>query len=53
MAVGLNKGNLTLLMPVPQVDAILECVQRYRGSMDVESRPYQDDPETTGWTAMT
>jgi long-chain acyl-CoA synthetase len=29
MAVGLNKGNLTLLMPVPQVDAILECVQRY------------------------
>jgi long-chain acyl-CoA synthetase len=30
MAVGLNKGNLTLLMPVPQVDTILECVQRYR-----------------------
>jgi long-chain acyl-CoA synthetase len=30
MAVGLNKGNLTLLMPVPQVDAILECIQRYR-----------------------
>jgi long-chain acyl-CoA synthetase len=30
MAVGLNKGNLTLLMPVPQVDAILECVQRYQ-----------------------
>ena len=29
MAVGLNKGNLTLLMPVPQVDAILECIQRY------------------------
>jgi len=25
---GLNKGNLTLLMPVPQVDAILECVER-------------------------
>ena len=24
MAVGLNKGNTTLLMPVPQVDAILE-----------------------------
>jgi long-chain acyl-CoA synthetase len=30
MAVGLNKGNLTLVMPVPQVDSILECVQRYR-----------------------
>jgi long-chain acyl-CoA synthetase len=30
MAVGLNKGNLTLLMPVPQVDSILECIQRYR-----------------------
>jgi len=30
MAVGLNKGNLALLMPVPQVDAILECVERYR-----------------------
>jgi long-chain acyl-CoA synthetase len=30
MAVGLNKGNLTLLMPVPQVDAILECIERYR-----------------------
>ena len=30
MAVGLNKGNLTLLMPVPQVDAILECVERHR-----------------------
>jgi long-chain acyl-CoA synthetase len=29
MAVGLNKGNTTLLMPVPQVDAILECIQRY------------------------
>jgi long-chain acyl-CoA synthetase len=30
MAVGLNKGNLTVLMPVPQVDAILETIQRYR-----------------------
>jgi long-chain acyl-CoA synthetase len=29
MAVGLNKGNATLLMPVPQVDAILETIQRY------------------------
>jgi len=30
MAVGLNKGNCTLLMPVPQVDAILETVERHR-----------------------
>jgi long-chain acyl-CoA synthetase len=30
MAVGLNKGNMTLLMPVPQVDAILEVIRRYR-----------------------
>lgn len=29
MALGLNKGNNTLLMPMPQVDAILETVQRY------------------------
>jgi long-chain acyl-CoA synthetase len=29
MALGLNKGNRTALMPVPQVDAILETVQRY------------------------
>ncbi len=30
MALGLNKGNTVVLMPVPQVDAILEAVQRYR-----------------------
>ncbi len=30
MAVGLNTGNATLLMPVPQVDAILATIQRYR-----------------------
>ncbi len=30
MSVGLNKGNTTLLMPIPQVDAILESIQRYR-----------------------
>jgi long-chain acyl-CoA synthetase len=30
MAVGLNKGNCVLLMPVPQVDAILETIQRYK-----------------------
>jgi long-chain acyl-CoA synthetase len=29
MSLGLNKGNTTLLMPVPQIDAILEAVQRY------------------------
>jgi long-chain acyl-CoA synthetase len=30
MSVGLNKGNTTVLMPVAQVDAILESIQRYR-----------------------
>ncbi len=30
MAIGLNKGNTVYLMPVPQVDAILETIQRYR-----------------------
>jgi long-chain acyl-CoA synthetase len=30
MSLGLNKGNLTVLMPKPQVDAILESIQRYR-----------------------
>jgi len=30
MAVGLNRGNATLLMPVPHVDAILETIGRYR-----------------------
>ncbi|MFZ0131335.1 MAG: AMP-binding protein [Desulfobacterales bacterium] len=30
MAVGLNTGNATLLMPAPQVDAILATIQRYR-----------------------
>jgi long-chain acyl-CoA synthetase len=29
MALGLNKGNTTVLMPLPQVDAILESIQRY------------------------
>ncbi len=29
LAVGLNKGNCILLMPVPQVDAILETIRRY------------------------
>jgi len=30
MALGLNKGNATALMPVPQVDAILETIRRHR-----------------------
>jgi long-chain acyl-CoA synthetase len=30
LALGLNKGNTTVLMPVPQVDAILAAIQRYR-----------------------
>ena len=30
MALGLNKGNTTALMPVPQVDAMLETIQRHQ-----------------------
>jgi long-chain acyl-CoA synthetase len=30
MAVGLNRGNTTVLMPVPQVDSILAAVERYK-----------------------
>ena len=30
LSIGLNKGNTTVLMPTPQVDAILESIQRYR-----------------------
>ena len=30
LSTGLNKGNTTLLMPIPQVDAILETIQRHR-----------------------
>ncbi len=30
MALGLNLGNTTVLMPVPQVDAILSAIERYR-----------------------
>jgi long-chain acyl-CoA synthetase len=29
MSIGLNKGNATVLMPVPQVDAILESIERF------------------------
>ncbi len=30
MAIGLNKGNMVVLMPQPQVDAILESIHRYK-----------------------
>jgi long-chain acyl-CoA synthetase len=30
MAIGLNKGNCTVLMPMPEVDAILESIRRRR-----------------------
>jgi long-chain acyl-CoA synthetase len=30
VAVGLNHGNTTVLMPVPEIDAILMAIQRYR-----------------------
>ncbi len=30
MAIGLNMGNMTVLMPVPQVDAILNAIGRYK-----------------------
>ena len=29
MSIGLNKGNTTVLMPAPQVDAILESIERH------------------------
>ena len=30
VAIGLNYGNKTVIMPVPQVDAILQAVQKYK-----------------------
>jgi long-chain acyl-CoA synthetase len=30
MSLSLNKGNIAILMPVPQVDAILESIQRHQ-----------------------
>jgi long-chain acyl-CoA synthetase len=30
VAIGLNYGNTTIIMPVPQVDAILRAVEKYR-----------------------
>jgi len=29
LAIGLNQGNTTVLMPVPQVDAVLSAIERY------------------------
>ena len=33
IAMGLNFGNIVILMPVPLVDAILEAIQKYRATM--------------------
>jgi long-chain acyl-CoA synthetase len=30
---GFNKGNTTILMPFPEIDAILEAIQKYKGSL--------------------
>ncbi|MEW6377009.1 MAG: AMP-binding protein [Thermodesulfobacteriota bacterium] len=30
VAIGLNYGNTTIIMPVPQVDAILQAIQKYK-----------------------
>jgi long-chain acyl-CoA synthetase len=30
VAIGLNYGNTTIIMPVPQVDAILQTIQKYK-----------------------
>jgi len=29
MAIGLNRGNTTVLMPIPEVDAVLESIERW------------------------
>jgi long-chain acyl-CoA synthetase len=29
MSIGLNKGNMTLLMPAPHIDAVMESIQQY------------------------
>ena len=33
MSMALNKGNPTIMMPIPEVDAILEAIQRYKGTL--------------------
>jgi long-chain acyl-CoA synthetase len=30
VAIGLNSGNMTIIMPVPQVDAILQTIHKYK-----------------------
>jgi len=30
VAIGLNYGNTTVIMPAPQVDAILRAIEKYR-----------------------
>ncbi|MFB0521512.1 MAG: AMP-binding protein [Desulfatiglandales bacterium] len=35
MALGLNRGNVTVLMPVPQIDAVLDVIQSYKISLFV------------------
>ncbi len=30
VAIGLNRGNTTVIMPVPQVDAVLQAIQKYK-----------------------
>ena len=50
MAVGLNKGNLTLLMPVPQVDSILQCIQR-RHAVDFPAEEHHLDVDVEVFVA--
>lgn len=33
MATGLYRGNRTIMMPMPEIDAILEVIQRYKGTL--------------------
>jgi len=33
MATALYRGNSTVMMPIPEVDAILEAIQRYKGTL--------------------
>jgi len=35
MALGLGRGNLTILMPAPQIDAVLEAIQKYKVTLFV------------------
>jgi long-chain acyl-CoA synthetase len=33
LGLGMNKGNTTVLMPYPEIDPILEAVQKYKGTL--------------------